>query len=125
MNKTKQYQKAITTVLYDYDSAWALSGGLENRIIADFQRNTFVMLTFGWQNKETYTHLLCFHIEIIHDKIWIHENNTDAMIAVDLIELGVNPEDIILGFAEPHTPVKQIGSTTIHLLNAPPIQVYP
>jgi hypothetical protein len=110
-NKTIIYREAILSVLHHYDSVWAHMGGLKNQIIADSQRNTFVMLIFGWQNTDIYNHLLCFHIEIIEGKVWIHENNTDAMIAVDLIERGVSPDDIILGFEKPHLPDKQYFAT--------------
>ena len=102
MHKTKQYQAAILAVFHDYDTAWGNAGGLENRIIADTQRNAFVLLTFGWQNSDIYTHLLCFHLEIKDGKVWVHENNTDVMVAVKLIEHGVSPEDIVLGFVEPY-----------------------
>ncbi len=59
-----------------------------------------MLISFGWQNEETYTHLLCFHIEIINGKVWIHENNTEALIADELIEKGIASEDIVLGFIE-------------------------
>ena len=105
MDKTTKYQTAIVELFQKYETLWRDAWGLENRIIADTGRNNFVMLSFGWQNAETYTHLLCFHIEIKDDKVWIHENNTDVMIAVDLIEKGVSPEDIVLGFVEPYVPI--------------------
>jgi XisI protein len=98
-DKINKYQKAIITLLQDYNTRWGNTDGLKNQIVVDTKNNTFVFLTYGWQNSENYTHLLCFHLEIIEGKVWVHENNTDAMIAVDLIQHGVNPEDIVLGFA--------------------------
>jgi hypothetical protein len=97
-DKSKAYQKIIIDLLQEYDTHWGSIEGMKNKIVADTKTNTFVFMTYGWQNRETYTHLLCFHLEIIEDKVWIHENNTDAMIAIDLIQKGVNPEDIVIGF---------------------------
>ena len=74
---------------------------MKNHIIADRERNDFVMITTGWQNPNKYAHLLCFHISIIDAKVWIHENNTEAMIADELVEKGIARKDIILGFVEP------------------------
>lgn len=101
MEKTIKYRNAILDLFQEYDKFWGHSGGLQNRIIADIQHNAFVMISFGWQNEEKYTHLLCFHIEIINGKVWVHENNTEALIADELIEKGVDAGDIILGFIEP------------------------
>ena len=39
--------------------------------------------------------------------MWIHENNTEALIADELIEKGVASEDIILGFVESEIPIYQ------------------
>jgi XisI protein len=107
MDKTIKYQHAILELFKEYDKFWGHSGGLQNRIIADTQQNTFAMIAFGWQNEESYTHLLCFHIEIINGKVWVHENNTEAMIVNELIEKGIAEEDIILGFIESEAPMYQ------------------
>lgn len=108
MEKTIKYQKAILELFEEYDKFWGQSGGLQNRIIADTQHNAFVMISFGWQNEEKYVHLLCFDIEIINGKVWVYENNTEALIADELIEKGVAAEDIILGFIEFESNFKQL-----------------
>jgi hypothetical protein len=100
MDKTLKYQNAILDLFQEYDKFWGRSGNLENRIVADKERHAFVFLTFGWQNAESYTHLLCFHLEIKDGKVWILENNTEALIANELIEKGVHPKDIVIGFVE-------------------------
>jgi hypothetical protein len=35
---------------------------------------------------------------MIDTKVWIHQNNTQYLIADELIEKGVAQEDIVLGF---------------------------
>ncbi len=105
MDNTIKYQKAILDLFQEYDEFWGDSGGLQNRIVADTKRHAYVLISFGWRKNQSYTHLLCFHLEIINGKIWIHENNTEAMIADELMEKGVAREDIVLGFLEPETRV--------------------
>ena len=107
MGKTIKYQQAVLELFQEYDNFWGHSNGLQNRIIADTKQNAFILFSFGWQNEDSYTHLLCFHIEIIDGKLWIHENNTEALIADELIEKGVDAEDIILGFVESDVPMYQ------------------
>ncbi len=101
MDKIVKYQNTIISLFKEYDNFWGNSGGLKNHIIADKERNDFVMIATGWQNPNKYAHLLCFHISIIDGKVWIHENNTEAMIANELVEKGIAQKDIVLGFVEP------------------------
>jgi hypothetical protein len=101
MDKTIKYKKAIVQLFQEYDQFWGQSGGLENRIIVDAKKQAYLFLTFGWQHAERYTHLLCFHLEVKGGKVWIYENNTEALIADELIEKGIAREDIVLGFVSP------------------------
>ncbi|HEW98574.1 MAG: hypothetical protein DRR16_07615 [Candidatus Parabeggiatoa sp. nov. 3] len=41
------------------------------------------------------------HVDIIEDKIWIQYDGTEEWIATDLVENGVPPETIVLGFRPP------------------------
>ncbi len=42
------------------------------------------------------------HIEVATDKkVWIHQDNTDLIIADMLIEKGIQEKDIILAFHAP------------------------
>ena len=38
------------------------------------------------------------HLEIINDKIWIKNDDTERGVATDLLEAGVPKEQIVLGF---------------------------
>lgn len=44
---------------------------------------------------------MAFHFDIVDEKIWIQQNNTEAMIADELVERGVPATDIVLGFVVP------------------------
>ena len=40
-------------------------------------------------------------LDIIDGQIWIQQNSTEIYIDRELIQRGVNPKDIILGFRSP------------------------
>ena len=105
MDKTIKYKKAILKLFHEYDQFWGKTGGLENRVVVDAKKQNYLFVSFGWQHPESYTHLLCFHVEIIADKVWIHENNTEALLADELVQKGVARTDIILGFVEPEVRI--------------------
>lgn len=47
----------------------------------------------GWQDDE-FIHEWVFHIEIRDNKVWIHEDLTDANIGQILIDAGIEESDI-------------------------------
>ena len=61
----------------------------------------YQLLDIGW---EEYNRIYnCFiHIDIKDGKIWIQENMTENDLAQELVEMGVNKEDIILGLHPPY-----------------------
>ena len=41
------------------------------------------------------------HFDIQNEKIWIQYNGTEELVAETLVELGVPPSDIVIGFYSP------------------------
>jgi hypothetical protein len=58
------------------------------------------MARAGWYKQE-YVYQVVMHLDIIDEKIWIHQNNSDARLSQELFENGIPKEDIILGFMLP------------------------
>lgn len=98
MDKTIKYQDAIITLLHEFAEFWRSSRGVKNQVVADKENHIFMLNMFGWQNGKVYVHLVAFHLEIIDGKVWVHQNNTEAMIADELVEKGIAEKDIVLGF---------------------------
>lgn len=65
--------------------------------VVDRQHNHFQLISIGWHNNR-FVYTVAFHFEIINGKVWIQQNNTDVMIADELMERGIPKSDIVLGF---------------------------
>ena len=102
MDKAIKYEQTVSELLDEYVDFWGSSHGINRRVIADKAHHTYQLITYGWQDGKRYVHNIAFHIEIIGSKIWIHQNNTEAMIADELMEKGVDKNDIVLGFIAPN-----------------------
>jgi hypothetical protein len=99
MDNTLKYSHAIEKLLYEYAEFWKPYRGVTQQVIADQIHHNFTLLSLGWEEgKHRYIHDISFHIQVIDGKVWIHQNNTEEMIADELIEKGVAREDIVLGF---------------------------
>jgi hypothetical protein len=67
------------------------------RLYIGDDKTHFVLIEIGWAEKR-YLHRILFTVEIINDKIWIHEDNTDIDLVGKLLDSGIPKSDIVLGF---------------------------
>jgi hypothetical protein len=72
----------------------------EAQTLLDLENDHYQLMYVGWDNqRRIYGPVL--HFDIKNGKIWIQWNGTEDDVAAELVELGVSPQDIVLGF---HTP---------------------
>jgi XisI protein len=98
MDKVNQYQQIVCKILTQYASIKkTLTPDVKTQLLIDKEHHHYQLLSIGWhRNRFVYT--ISFHFDIIEGKIWIQQNNTDCLIADELVELGIPKSDIILGF---------------------------
>ena len=102
MDKLEQYRQAVQQVLTKYGSYKPINVQVDVQTIFDTERNHYQVVSVGWHN-ERRIHSCSMHIDIKPDgKVWIQLNNTEAHLADELMELGVNREDIVLRFDSPY-----------------------
>ena len=103
MEKIERYQNLIVEILEEYAAVKpANMVEYENQVLVDYEHNHYQLLTTGWNKKGQFIHLINFHFDIKPTgKIWLMANNTDVLIAQELVKKGVPKEDIVLGFQPP------------------------
>lgn len=74
---------------------------VETELIADRERNHFLIMNVGWKDKTPVYHTI-IHIDIRGEKVWVQQDWTDAVIVDELIDMGIPQEDIVLGFLAPY-----------------------
>ncbi|MFK7950436.1 MAG: element excision factor XisI family protein [Saprospiraceae bacterium] len=101
MDKTIKYQKIVLQLL-DTWKGYKISNrpNLKIDIIVNKAMSNFIVLNYGWDN-DNYIYNVLFHVELkTNNKIWLHEDTTGVGIAKELIHLGINEKDLVLGFVE-------------------------
>ena len=99
--KIKKYQKILTDFLV-LEASTPVSQEIDYQVITDLQHNHFQLVETGWFEKR-FIYQVIFHFDIrANGKIWILINNTETLIAEELIKKGVPPADIVLGFQPAH-----------------------
>lgn len=95
--KIKTYQTILENFLKE-ESNDNVIPEIEFHVIADKDNNHFQLVETGWYEKR-YIYSVIFHFHIkSNGKIWILANNSDILIAEELIKRGIPASDIVIGF---------------------------
>jgi hypothetical protein len=90
-------KKATIQVLQDYIEFLGNDPESELQLIIDEKHNHYLIVEVGWHhNQRLYGSYI--HIDIIDDKIWIQQDGTSEGVANELVDLGISPQQIVLGF---------------------------
>ncbi|MFY7807008.1 MAG: XisI protein [Limnoraphis robusta] len=101
MDSVETYIQCVKQLLNDYGSIpISNEPDVHNEVIFDTEHHRYLLLSVGW-SKGKRVHHTVMHIDIIDEQIWIQANNTDRLIAEELVEAGVPPEAIVLGLQPP------------------------
>ncbi len=101
MDKITKYQQAIIEVLQEYKSQFRrTSKNIQHETLIDKENNHYQFLWTGWDG-DRHVFSIAFHIDIISNKIWIQEDNTEIGIANLLVEKGIAKSDIVLAYFAP------------------------
>ena len=97
MDKLEQYRQFIQQILTEHAQHPPAFGNIKAQLIFDCDRDHYQLIYIGWQGKKrAFGPIMHFSIE--NGKIWIQYNGTEESVAERLVEMGVPPTDIVIGF---------------------------
>jgi uncharacterized hydantoinase/oxoprolinase family protein len=106
MERLNQYREIIRAFLEESIAPSSNDQNFETQLICDRDRDHYQLVSLGWQGHRRFYSVL-IHLNIKDGKVWIQKNDTDRLIAQELVGLGVAREDIVLGlqpaYARPDT----------------------
>jgi hypothetical protein len=103
MVKLTQYRQIIQKILSEYRD-WAANANqpdVQECVSFDQEHDQYLWFHVGWDGKRR-DFGVTVYLKIEQGKIWIEEDWTKQGIANELLEAGVPPEDIVLGFQHPN-----------------------
>ncbi|HEY9744317.1 MAG TPA: XisI protein [Coleofasciculaceae cyanobacterium] len=100
MASLENYRKIVKQLLTEYAQIPASDNEVQNETIFDSEHDRYMLLSLGW-SKGRRIHHCVMHIDIIDGQVWIQANNTDRLIAEELVAAGIPPEAIVLGLQPP------------------------
>jgi hypothetical protein len=100
MDSLNNYRQLVKQLLTEYAEIPVFDSGTKNKIIFDLENDRYMLINIGWFNEQRIHHCV-IHIDIIDGQVWIQANNTDRLIAEELVAAGVPAKSIVLGLQPP------------------------
>ncbi len=97
MEKLIKYRQIIQDVLIPYTEIPYSHGELICKPIFDEERNSYLLMTLGWDRKAR-VHGCLIHLDIINDKVWVQRDETEDGVTLELVAAGIPSSDIVLAF---------------------------
>jgi len=100
MATLENHRHLVKQLINEYAEILPFDSSVHNETIFDLENDRYMLLSIGWSQGRR-VHYCIIHIDIIDEQVWIQANNTDRLIAEELVAAGVSPKSIILGLQPP------------------------
>ena len=96
MDRINEYRQIVCKFLADFVAEYDENG----QLVLDLPHDRYLVMHNEWRDEER-IYGCAMQLDIIESQIWIQHNSTEIYIDRELIQRGVLPQDIILGFRSP------------------------
>lgn len=101
MDKIIKYATILAHLVEDrYKISHPQSPNVRAEMVIDKENHHYILMYVGWE-KERFSYFSAIHFDIIGEKIWIQQNNTEDELVDELEAEGVDKADIVLAFLPP------------------------
>jgi XisI protein len=96
MDRLNEYRQVITNYLEGFAKK-----DQNAQLVFDQERDRYLVLHNEWRDDDR-IYGCAIQLDIIDRKVWIQINNTEIYLDRELVERGIDSQDIILGFRSPN-----------------------
>ena len=101
MDKLNRYRQVVKEILTEYHQLNDKSESpIESCLMFDEDRDQYLLMLMGWQRRERIK-TVTIHVRLKDRKIWIEEDWTEDGVATDLLDKGIDRDEIVLAFHPP------------------------
>lgn len=100
MDKLARYRSIVKEIVGRYGKFQSSVGTVETYAVLDEQTDNYLVVDVGWLAFGR-QHALPLHIRLKDERVWVEWDGTDEEIACQLIDAGVDENDVVLGFQQP------------------------
>lgn len=98
MDKVKKYCWILESTVKRHAQFQPANGEIKTYAVCDFENDEYMVSDSGWNEKGRRIYDVVLHFRLQNGTVYIERDNTDAEVARELLESGINKDDIILAF---------------------------
>ena len=106
MEKIEKYRRIVKNIIQKYGSFKSSYDKIDEYAICDEQTDNYILFNVGWHPSGRRQQGYPIHIRIKDGKVWVEWDGTDQEIVQQLIDAGVDENDIVLGWERPQEILK-------------------
>jgi hypothetical protein len=100
MDSLNHYRAIVQQLLTEYAELPTADSNLQQELIFDVERDRYFLALVGWSGGRR-IHQCVMHLDIIQGQVWIQANQTDQLIAEEMVAMGIPASAIVLGMQPP------------------------
>lgn len=105
MDKLAKYRKIIKKTVKKYGSFQSSVGDVETYAVCDESNDNYLVIDVGWLTFGR-QHAMPIHIRIKDGKVLVEWDGTDQEIVQQLIDAGIDKNDVVWNFEKPREVLK-------------------
>jgi hypothetical protein len=109
MDKIALYQQILSDIVRRHASFQPANGNIKTSAVIDATKSDFMVIDAGWSDSGRRIYDVVLHFRLEGETVFVERDNTDAEVVRELIEEGIDKNDLILAFnTEPFQKVSNL-----------------
>jgi len=100
MDRLAKYRQIVRTFLMEYSKTKPINDDLEIQVLFDTEHDHYQIVELGWDGHNR-IYSCPIHLDIRDGKVWIQRNQTDELIAEELVLMVWHGRILFWGFSLP------------------------
>lgn len=100
MDSLNALREVIERTLLKHVHPLAAPENVQTQTVFDRMHDHYLLVTVGW-GKKMRVHGTLAHIDLVGEKVWIQIDGTEEGLAHQLVQAGIPPQQIVLGYRTP------------------------
>ena len=98
MDRVENYRQILQKIVKRHARFQPANGEIETHAVIDSENDDYMVVDSGWNEKGRRIYDVVLHFRLQNGTVHIERNNTDAEIVQELLESGIEKDDIILAY---------------------------
>lgn len=98
MDRIEKYRQILESVVKRHAQFQPANGQIETHSICDRENDEYMVIDSGWNEKGRRIYDVVLHFRLQDGTVFVERDNTDAEVARELLEAGIEKDDIILAY---------------------------